>query len=54
MHHATQDNVWFGDCYNIVMCVHGELVIATEMSWHQFEDSKRATETAALCAVNVV
>ena len=44
MHHATQDNVWFGN--NIVMCVRGELVIATKMSWHHFEDSKRATETA--------
>ena len=40
MHHATQKFSWFGD--DIVMCVHGELVIATEMSWHQFEDSKRA------------
>ena len=38
------ENAWFSD--NIVGCVHGELVIATKMGWNQFEDSKRATETA--------
>ena len=44
MHHSTQENAWFGD--DVVVCVHDELVIAIKMRWHQFEDTKRATETA--------
>ena len=44
IHDKPKENLWLA--FHIVMCVHGELVIATKMSWHQFEDSKRVTETA--------
>ena len=44
MHHATQSVSWFNA--NIVICVHGELVVATKMSRNWFENSKRATGLA--------
>ena len=43
MHHVIHENVWLA--VHIVLCVHGEFVIATKIRQHQFEHSKRATES---------
>ena len=40
MHDSPQENVWLA--VSIVLWVHGEFAIASQMSWHQFEVTKQS------------